>query len=258
MTKLALVLAIVVQRYARERAKEVRRRRRGLHAIVAAEPRGAGDRARAGDAHKGRAGRARDVVVLALEVQRVRLAHLAEVDRVHAVRRCRHDLPNKGERASTGPSMHTGRIECVIAICNSRATGGWGRSGCPATSDAVGRFKSTTGRRRDKCGSAGDRVAYAFASQQRDASDRPHGQVARVRAPSLWNTASQAPPFPDERQRAASAATAPRRPRGQPTPSREPVRSCWAQRRNAPSNSASAQGAPPKFASGEDAPHPGE
>lgn len=88
-----LALPVVMQRDTRERAEEVDllRRRHGLHPVVSTKPRRAGH-AGARDAAQARGGRDGYMHVLLLEVQRVRLAHLAEVDGVDAVRGGRHDL----------------------------------------------------------------------------------------------------------------------------------------------------------------------
>lgn len=90
------VLPVVMQRHARKRAKQIRLR--GLDPVVRRARQEA--RARARDGLDVR--RAGDVVVLPLEVQRVRVANLPEVDGVDAVGRGGHDLsPKKSAGSAT-------------------------------------------------------------------------------------------------------------------------------------------------------------
>ena len=89
----AVVLAVVVERHTAESTEEVWLLWRQLDAVVAAEAWCAGH-ACARDAAD--LGGARDVRLLPLEVERVGLANLAEIDGVDSVGRGRHDLSRFG------------------------------------------------------------------------------------------------------------------------------------------------------------------
>ena len=89
------IFSVVVQRHARERAKEVDLCR--LHPIVATETRRAGY-AYACDALEMGAGRTWYVVMLPLEVERLRIVDLPELDAVETVSCRRHDLSRQTMR----------------------------------------------------------------------------------------------------------------------------------------------------------------